>query len=285
MPRHLLCPRMAYWWEVASLLTTSCVTLLTLVVNGLTSEIFGIDVEEVSNEFYTQITPSGYTFAIWAIIYMWQILWLGYAWSFVFRPKAARTISGVYWSYALVNCCNIVWMYLCVNKLLIASLVVFILLDVFLYVTIWLLWVHFCSARHQSEAVSRRDYWLTWALPINGLLCYTTWGTLAVFINLAIVLQYSWGLDSTTSATVSLVLLTLLLLAYIMLENTTFRRFTVYAFSVYPVVIWALIGILVAHWNAGARNAIYVLVLLLAIIVYVVIKTIRRLARAKLHDS
>ena len=266
------------------MLTTSCVTLSTLAVNALSSEIFENDVEEVSNEFNTQITPSSYAFAIWAIIYMWQILWLGYAWSFVFRPKAARTISvGVYWSYALVNCCNIVWIYLWVNKLLEAALVVFILLDVFLYVAIGLLWAHFCSGRQQ--AVSRRDYWLTWALPINGLLCYATWTTLAVFINLATVLQYSWGLDSTTSATVSLVLVTFLLLAYVMLENTAFHRFTVYAFSVYPVVIWAFIGILVAHWNAGARNAIYVLVLLLAVLVYVVIKTIRRLARAKLHDS
>ena len=99
---------MAFWWEVISLLATSCVTALTLVVNGIPS-----DVEAVSNEFNTQITPASYAFAIWGIIYTWQILWLCFAWFLLSRPNKIRTISaGVYWAYALANGCNILWIQL-----------------------------------------------------------------------------------------------------------------------------------------------------------------------------
>ena len=272
---------MAYWWEVVSLLTTTCVTAVTLVANGIPT-----DVEAVSNEFNTQITPASYAFAIWGVIYTWQVLWLGYAWSLVLRPNDVRTISaGVYWAYALANCCNILWIQVWTSKRMEAALAVFVLLNIFLYAAIGLLWVQFDWTK---KAVSRRDYWLTWALPVNGLFCYTTWTTLAVFINLATVLQYFEGFGATDSGTVSLVLLTITILAYMVLENTVFRRFTRYVFTVYPVLIWALIGILVAHWSADSRNAIYVLVLLLAVIAYIAIKAISSVQRqpaAKPHDS
>ena len=266
-----------------SLFTTTCVTLITVAFNGIRTDFN--DVESVSNEFNTQITPARYAFAIWGVIYTWQILWLGYAWSFVFRPKAARTIpAGAYWTYAVANCCNPLWIHLWVSKMFEAALVVFVLLNAFLYATVGLLWVHFSDAQRRGSG--GRDYWLTWALPVNGLLCYTTWTTLATFINLATVLQYSVGFDGTDSATVSLVFLSVTLLVYIVLENTALRRFALYAFSVYPVIVWALTGILVAHWSAGARNAIYVLVLLLAVSVYAVIKTVsQRIVQAKPHDS
>ena len=264
-----------------SLVIATVVTALTLVVNGISSQV-----ADVSKEFQTEISPAPYAFAIWGIVYAWQILWLGYGWSFVFRPMDVSSISAdVYWMYSLANCCNMLWIKVWLGKHIEAGLIVFVFLNIFLYAAVGLLSVNFYWT---EKAISRRDYWLTWALPVNGLVCYTTWTTLASFVNLAAVLQYFQGFGATNSGTISLVLLTITVVAYMVLENTVFRRLTRYVFSVYPIIIWALIGILVAHWSAASRNAIYVLVLLLVVMLYVAVKVIsfvQRQPATKPHNT
>ena len=43
------------------------------------------DTGNISDVYSTQITPAGWAFSIWGVIYTWQALWLLYAWTFVFR--------------------------------------------------------------------------------------------------------------------------------------------------------------------------------------------------------
>ena len=67
---------------------------------------------EVSDSYNTQITPAGWTFSVWGVIYTAQVLWIVYGWSFVFRPATPRAISFVtYIFYGFANLCSIVWTY------------------------------------------------------------------------------------------------------------------------------------------------------------------------------
>ena len=262
----------AYWLEIMSLSVASLVTvgmIILLSLSSTTSAGVKNSTGDVSNQYYTQITPADYAFLIWNVIFVWQILWLGYAWSFVFRPKATRTIAvGVYWAYTLANSSNITWIYLWGNLFIGGALALLILINVFLYASLGLLCFYLHRWAHDVIKTSRVDYFLTWALVVNGVGFYATWTTVASFVNISAVLQYFAGLSAADSGTVSLVLLTVTIVTYFVLENTIFDRFARYVLCVYPVVIWALIAALVAHWSQDGRgrNAIYTLVLLIVVI-------------------
>ena len=209
-----------------------------------------------------QVTPAGYTFAIWGVIYTFQALWIIYAWTFTCRPKFQRTIfTGVYIGYSIVNCINITWIYLWGNALIVPSCVLLFLFNASLYPTIGMLFGYFY--RVESEA-NKVDKWFTRILPMNGLCLYATWTTIASLLNLTIAVQETTSLSETDSATISLSLLAAALLTYFILENTILDRFGFrYVFSVYPVVVWALAGALAVHWGVEGeeRNSIYTLVL------------------------
>ena len=266
----------SFWLELVSLSVASVVTvgmIVLLSLSSITSAGVKNSTGDVSNQYYTQITPADYAFLIWNVIFIWQALWLGYAWSFVFRPKAARTIAvSVYWAYTLANALNITWIYLWGNYFIGGALAVLVLINVLLYASLGLLSFYLhryaCNGMRTTSRRARADYWLTWALVVNGIGSYATWTTVASFVNLSAVLQYLAGLSAANSGTASLVLLTLTILAYFASENTVFDRFARYTLCVYPVVIWALIAVLVAHWSQDGhgRNAIYTLVLLIVVI-------------------
>ena len=109
--------------EIACLTVTTIVLLVVFITNGLSTGNFGgfaNGTAEVSDMFYLQITPAGWTFSIWSIIYTWrQVLWLLYAWSFVFRPSTPRTVSWI--SLLLYTCAdigNIIWIFVWVTTTL-----------------------------------------------------------------------------------------------------------------------------------------------------------------------
>ena len=109
------------------------------------------------------------------------------------------------------------------------------------------------------------DKFLTRVLPMNGLCLYNTWTTIAVLINLTAAVQTTTSISDENMATISLTILLLALLTYFALENTILDNFGFrYVFTVYPVVIWALAGVLEAHWGkiGEERNNIYTLILL-----------------------
>ena len=270
-------------FELFSLIVTTLVIIVTFITNGLSSTTlassFGFKntTSTVSDIFYSQITPAGFTFIIWGFIYTWQVMWLLYGWSFVCRPRAVRSIFvGAYWMYALANVCNIAWIYLWGNEFIKASLGLLFPFDLCLYATVVLLWIYFYRQAESVRNYSKIDYWLTWFLPINGVMFYATWVTIATLANLASVLQYYTDLTPANSGTISLALLTVLVITYFILENTVLDRFTRYVFSVYLVVVWALIGIVKEHWGKEGqqRNAIFTLILLIVVILHVVARII-----------
>ena len=221
------------------------------------------------------MTPAGYTFAIWGVIYAWQALWVIYAWTFTCRPNAPRTIfPGVFVGYSIVNALNITWIYVWGNEHVVAACVILILFNVVFYPTIGALFGYF---KVIEEDVGKVDNVLTRSLPMNGLCFYCTWTTIASLINLTAAVQTTTSISNEDMATVSLTLLLAVVLVYFILESTVLDNFGFrYVFSVYPVVIWALIGVLSAHWgNEGeGRNNIYTLVLLLLTVVLFAIKFI-----------
>ena len=206
------------------------------------------------------------------MIYTWQALWIVYAWTFTCRPNAQRTIfTGVYLGYGLVNICNIIWIYVWGNAHIVPACVILILYNAFFYPTIGMLFGYFYTVK---DSTTKYDKVLTYVLPINGLCFYVTWTTIASLINLTTAATSTTDISEANMATIALTILLVVVLLYFVLDVTILDRFGFrYVFSTYPVVIWALIGVLSVHWgNEGERrNSIYTLVLLvLTVILYIV---------------
>lgn len=186
-----------------------------------------------------------------------------------------RTIfTGVYIGYALVNATNITWIYVWGNLYITAACVLLFLFNIFFYPTLAMLVGYFYKVRDEPHRV---DTVLTWILPVNGLFLYATWTTIASLINLAAALEYSGSdVSGATSGTVSLSLLLVTLLVYFVLENTVLYRVLRYVLSVYPVVIWALIGVLSVHWGVEGEetNSRFSLALLIIAIILFIVRII-----------
>ena len=263
------------------LVVTTVFLLVVFIISGLAAvqdaSRFGFknSTADVSNSFFLQTTPAGWTFAIWGIIYTWQALWLLYAWSFPFRPSTPRTISWIVLLLYTSNNINIIiWLYVWGNNRTDISFAFVLLTAVFLWAGVIVETVHLykLAPTMNTELKSKIDLWISRLLVTNGLVIYATWVTIATLLNFGIVLQYFANVTPITTGVVVQWLLTLVIVGYFTLENTILDRFARFIFMFYPVLIWALSGVLSAHWgqeNPNTNPLLTLLLLLLAIILFI----------------
>ena len=269
--------------EVVGLSIATVILITTFIINGLSAasnfQDFGFKNQtgEVADTYFTQINPNGWTFSIWGVIYAWQALWVLYGWTFVFRPSFKKTINPlVYFCYAGANCCNITWIYLWGNLYPQAAFPFIALIAISLWtaVAIQVGYLRYLKP-HDGKMPLKFDYFITQFLVVNGLAIYGTWTAIASLINFDIIISYFGSASDTTAGTVVLSILTFELLVYFVLENTVLDRFVRFVFMVYPVVIWALSGVISRQKEfkdgEGKRNFIFTAVLLgIAVLLFIV---------------
>ena len=269
--------------ETVFLSLTTIVFIVVVITNSLANlqdvEGFANGTTVVSNIFYTQITPAGWTFSVWGLIYFCQVLWIIYAWSFVFRPSTPRSISFVtIIFYTIANLTNIIWIYVWGNEYPQASFGVIVVFAIALYstITVQCIYLYKQTPALMSEKKFKVDLYLTRIIVLNSIALYASWVSVATQINFVILLQYYTSADATTAATVGLSILLVEIIVYFILENTILDRFARFVFVVYPLFIWAFSGALSAHWRVEPddRNPIFTLVLLLLCIVLFVVRII-----------
>lgn len=226
----------------------------------------------ISDEFVTQITPSGWTFAIWSIIYVFLALVLVFSLSGICRKNAYGYVycspavlpHGFFVAWCLNLTLNVAWLFLWDRKFMPAALVFLILIAFTNYTLIFFS----CYGLHNYGAWLNKyhkvDLWLHRVVVQNGIAIYATWTTIASLVNLTITLVYDADVSSTDAATVSLSLLTVVLIGWFILENTILDKYVRFILTIYPSVIWALTGVFTGNYNAAAptRNNVFIAVLL-----------------------
>uniref|UniRef100_M4A525 Si:ch211-161h7.5 n=1 Tax=Xiphophorus maculatus TaxID=8083 RepID=M4A525_XIPMA len=123
----------------------------------------------VSAVYDTELTPSGWTFNIWTVIYIWLSAMIVYIVSGLCRLMISALIFLI--------------MLICTNY----SMVGFICHGLHVYGP-WL------------NKYSKVDLWLIRMLVLNGVMIYTTWTTIATLLNLTIVLKYEANMSTADSA-------------------------------------------------------------------------------------
>ncbi|XP_037613524.1 uncharacterized protein LOC119480938 [Sebastes umbrosus] len=257
---------------------------ISLVFNGLSVVGVGPYVTTTANVsavFDTQITPSGWTFNIWSVIYVWLTAMIIYIVAGLCRKNGNGYVYcsppvlpyGFFISWCLNLCFNIGWLLVWDRGEMIIALVFLVLVILTNYSMICFI----CHGLHVYGAwlkkYHRVDLWLIRVLVQNGVMIYTTWTTIATLINLSIVLTYDVKLSPADAATISYSVLAVVLAVWFVLENFVLDKHVRYILVIYPVVIWALSGNLDKNFDAESpsRNGIFIVVLLaLACVLFVI---------------
>jgi hypothetical protein len=176
--------------------------------------------EVISDEYPTLITPSGYAFAIWSLIYF------GLAAFSIYQalPKNTVRYANIRTIYILNCAANCAWLYFWHYEQILASLVaMLVLLGTLVFINVKLL-----------KTESTEEYWLA-CVPFN---IYFGWITVATILNFTVVLAY---LGVKTSDFLTSILASVLVVAATLLGIIV--RFKLVNVA-YPLTIaWALTAI------------------------------------------
>ena len=226
-----------------------------------------------TSEYNVQVTPASWSLlSIWGLSLLWQVLWLLYAWSFVFYPRS-RAVSWVtlalhMFSFACLSLIN----YICIfgdnsSCLYVYSSLIFELISaVLLWIAFGVQFMHIWHKYDTPTAIKWYDVWALFLLVLNGLVIFATWATISALLSFGKVLQYFIGVDEVTTGAVVIWMMTAFILIYFVLENTILDRYARFFFVVYPVLIWVLSGVMSAHWGREDPDTSPVLTLLLLLL-------------------
>lgn len=210
----------------------------------------GMETGAISDKYPTLITPAGYAFAIWSLIYVGLIAFSVYQ----ALPKNAGKFSDLRRIYILSCAANCAWLYFWHQEMLaVCVAVIFILLGTLAFINVKL-----------KTTAALADFWLV-KFPF-GL--YFGWVTTAAILNAAIALVYLKVQMSSSIAVFSGA--ALILTATILGVIIRFQLNNVF----YPLAIaWALTAIAVKQSGQTlivASAAVGVIVLLIAALSFLV---------------
>ncbi|XP_061094971.1 uncharacterized protein LOC133126646 [Conger conger] len=261
--------------RVVLLVLSLMVYIIVLAFNAMAGPGIGPFIQttkNVSDLYDTEITPSGWTFSIWGIIYAFLTAMLIYIFTALCRRNAygwmycspAVLPYGFFVSWIVNMSLNIIWLILWDRELMIPGLIVLALVAFTNYLMVFFS----CHGLHAYGAwlnkYHRADLWCLRVLVQNGICVYTTWTTIATLINFNIVLTYEAGVSKSDGGTVCLAILLTEVITWFVLENFVLEKHVRYILTIYPVVIMALAGNMTKNFDSAApsRNGILIALLL-----------------------
>ena len=232
--------------------------ILTIIVNSLagsTTIIGGQNTAAISDANFTLITPAGYVFSIWGIIY--TLLGIFVVYQALPSQKGKEYQSKIGWLFVLSSLINIIWLFLWQYELLIFSVVLMFML----LATLIAIYLRLDIGKTNSKLAEK----IAIQLPFST---YLGWITIASIANVATTLvSLNWdGFGIAPQTWASAIIVIALLLASIVIIK---RRDIAYSL----VIAWAFIGISAAQTNENIItltqfSAIIVLILLAAVLLY-----------------
>jgi hypothetical protein len=226
---------------------------LTVLVNSLagsTTILGGKSTAAISDAYPTLITPAGYVFSIWGIIYI--LLGVFVVFQALPSHKGSDYHGKIGWLFVLSSLFNIVWLFLWQFEYLIFSVVIMFLLLASL-ITVYL------RLKIGKSATTFREK-LAVHTPFS---VYLGWITIASIANVSVTLvSLNWdGFGVSAESWAALVIIVALIVTLLVVAT---RKDVAYAL----VIIWALVGIAVKQ---SSNQTILMLTEISAIIIAIVL--------------
>lgn len=168
---------MNYWHFINLAALIICVVLNYLLV-ALPAGKYAV--KELSEKYYTLVTPAGYVFAIWSIIYFFLFLYTAYAILNTFtEPEKNRNANRVAPAFLLSCILNPAWLFTAQNGYLGLSLIIML----FLYACV--AYIYAGLRIHYHDSLSAETFLIRAPFSI-----YLGWLSVAVIANAALYLAY-----------------------------------------------------------------------------------------------
>jgi hypothetical protein len=237
---------------------------LTVIVNSLagsTTLIGGVTTALISDSNPTLITPAGYVFAIWGIIYV--LLGVFVVFQALPSQKEKEYTKKIGWLFVLSSIINIAWLFLWQYSFLSLSVVLMFLLLATLILIYLRLGIGTSPVRLREK--------LAIHVPFS---VYLGWITIASIANVSVTLvSINWnGFGISPEIWATLITIVALLIALLVVAT---RKDIGYGF----VIVWALIGIAVKQ--SGNQNIVTLteasaIIILLALVATILISKLKK---------
>jgi len=237
---------------------------LTVLINGLagsTTILGGKLTAQISDANPTLITPAGYVFSIWGVIYI--LLGIFVVFQALPSQKGKDYQKEIGWLFALSSLLNIVWLFLWQFEYLSLSVVVMFLLLATL-IAIYL------RLNIGKSKVSLREK-LAVQVPFS---VYLGWITIATIADVSVTLvSLGWDGFGTSQETWGTLIIVIALLITLLVVAT--RKDIAYGL----VIIWALLGIAVkqsGNQNIVMTTELAAVVIVIALALSILVSRLRR---------
>ncbi|PAA74131.1 hypothetical protein BOX15_Mlig022351g1 [Macrostomum lignano] len=293
--------------QIALVAVTTVMLILTLVFNYLSTSDLGyqaglfaynssIPWTERGNLTASSLTPPGWAFSIWAVIYLYQGAMLAYCWSLLFRRSShgeplccvpGLLPVGFLVAHCISSVFNIAWVFLAdrvpMSKPLLTpqTLVLF-----FLAISIWICLAFSLQQLQangqelQSEGLGK-EYWLVIGLIQNSCGLYVGWTSIASFLNLDVAIVNLAGYPAENSSLLCLCQVCLLLGMYIVADFSFLDRYMRFVIAPYVTLLWALVTSVAGNYRAGSARSDVSVQLMAVLAVALVAKVIVAIIRQK----
>jgi hypothetical protein len=179
---------------------------------------------EISAKYQTLVTPAGWAFAIWGVIFIMQFVWAVAQLLPAFRASPL-VLEGVRWYYLGVCGAQVAWTLFFTNELISLSLIAMLLILALLDKIV--------GSQHKlGGGFSTRDWVLKAPFEIHA-----GWILAASLVNISVVLV-KWNASALVQFTAALVSLVILLLG-----NAYFLHLSRPIYSIPLVLSWATVAI------------------------------------------
>ncbi|OMF65581.1 hypothetical protein [Paenibacillus glucanolyticus] len=230
------------WWNLLFFAGVITVNVLSGIL-----PLGGRTTGEISDMYYTAITPAGYAFTIWSVIYVLLLFFVIYQ---LRRDTGTRDSVRSIGPWFILSCVfNMAWLVLWHYLYIEWSVIVMLLL----LLTLWVLYVRTHSISYPTTGEK-----LFLQLPFS---LYIGWVCPAFIVNVAIVIQKNgWSFLGLNETTLGIVLLCIGALVAILIGLR-------YRDSIVPLVFtWAYISIAAEHRET---DAILMTAFILSVVLFV----------------
>lgn len=239
----------------------------------------------VSDIFYLEITPAGWAFSIWGVIYTLNGGYLIYGFSTLFRDFPAIFTSKFFLACVASDAFNIAWLFAFAYLEIGWSCGAITCYTLGLYVVLTVIYYNYQSHKKELETRFGKDAWAIRILAQNGGLMNATWVSIATLLNVAMVMHYKWDVDLSLSCNIVLAILLVELIIWFSLENFTKLQSSLnYSYTDWPVVLWALSANLAKNYDPDVTSSKFSLALLIISAVAFIVRIGLQIARNRISS-
>ena len=231
---------------------------------------FSRSVGNVSDTFPLDVTPAGWAFSIWGLIYTWNFAFIVYALTTECRDVPPVLNELFYLLYIVCDVLNIAWLYTFTSEFIFSSCVILVSNQIALYALMYVVYVNYRAYQKEIEQQHEADAICMAVLVENGIMLNAAWVTIASLLSIGMVLTYDNNVPMGTSCVVILASLLVIALLWFVLQNFTFQPYLNYTYSDWPVILWALSASLAKNWDPNSVSARFTMADLVIVIILVI---------------